>query len=259
MPHEQPTRQQDLAHESALQSQPTPAYEPPAPAYEPLAPGDAETRAPGAYEPVPVGDEWLEDPEELPRRPRRRLLTPLPLSLLAVLLLACGFIAGVLVEKGQGSSSASGGAGTGAAAAFAARFRGAGATGGAGASATSSAGGASAAGAAGAFTRPTAGTVAYLQGSTLYVTNSEGNTVKVATSPATSVTKNVKSSVSAVHPGETVTVTGTTGSSGAVSAEAITVGSSGAGGLASFFGGSGRASRAGGTSGGGGEQSLFGG
>ena len=44
---------------------------------------------------------WLDEPEELPRRPRRRLLTPLPLALLGVLLIACGFIGGVLVEKGQ--------------------------------------------------------------------------------------------------------------------------------------------------------------
>ncbi len=43
--------------------------------------------------------------EELARRPRRRLLgtggNPIPLALLGVLLIACGFIGGVLVEKGQ--------------------------------------------------------------------------------------------------------------------------------------------------------------
>ena len=63
-----------------------------------------------AYEPIEDGDEWLEEPAELPRRPRRRLLGPIPLALLGVLLVACGFIGGVLVEKGQGSSSSSGGA-----------------------------------------------------------------------------------------------------------------------------------------------------
>ena len=54
-------------------------------------------------------DDWLQEPEELPRRPRRRLLgvggNPIALSLLGVLLVACGFIGGVLVEKGQSSSS----------------------------------------------------------------------------------------------------------------------------------------------------------
>ena len=79
----------------------------------------------------------------------------------------------------------------------------------------------------GGFTRPTAGTVAYLAGSTLYVTNAEGNTVKVTTSPATSVTKTVKASVKGIHPGETVTVTGASGANGAVSAESISVGSGG--------------------------------
>jgi hypothetical protein len=92
------------------------------------------------------------------------------------------------------------------------------------------------------------------------VTNSEGNTVKVTTSPATSVTKTVKASVKGIHPGETVTVTGATGSNGAVSAESISVGSSG-GGLAALFGGSstgaGAGAGAGGKSGGG-EPSLFG-
>ncbi|MGP8242092.1 MAG: hypothetical protein ACLQQB_10065, partial [Solirubrobacteraceae bacterium] len=51
-----------------------------------------------------AAEEWEEPIEALPRRPRRRLLgkggNPLALSLLGVLLLACGFIGGVLVEKG---------------------------------------------------------------------------------------------------------------------------------------------------------------
>jgi hypothetical protein len=89
------------------------------------------------------------------------------------------------------------------------------------------------------------------------VTNSEGNTIKVKTTPATSVNKTVTSSVKAIHPGETVTITGSTGSNGAVSAESISVGSSG-GGLAALFGGS--KSAAGSTSHSGGETpALFGG
>ncbi|MGA9285822.1 MAG: hypothetical protein WBV85_10310, partial [Solirubrobacteraceae bacterium] len=57
-------------------------------------------------------EQWLEESAEpeLPRRPRRRLLTPIPLALTGVLLIACGFIGGVLVEKGQSSSSSSSGA-----------------------------------------------------------------------------------------------------------------------------------------------------
>jgi hypothetical protein len=202
-------------------------------------------------EPVADRDEWLQDQEELPRRPRRRLVAgnPIVLALLGVLLIACGFIGGVLVEKGETSSSSS----TGSAASLVSRFRALRGAGAAGASASSG-------GASGGFTRPTAGTIAYLAGSTLYVTNSEGNTIKVTTSPATSVTKTVKASVDGIHPGETVTITGETAKNGTVDAESISVG--GGGGLAALLGGLGGGTRAGrgaGTGSGGAEPSLFGG
>ena len=228
--------------------------------------------------------EWDEPLDELPPRPRRRLLgvgaSPVPLALLGVLLLACGFIGGVLVEKGQ---SPSGSAGGGGAAGLASRFAalrgtagagaGAGGTSTGGASGTSTgatAAGGSAAG-GGFFGRSggaagagaTAGQVAYLSGSTLYVTTAEGNTVKVTTSPASTVTKTVKADVKGIHPGETVIVTGAAGTNGAVSAESIRVGAGAAGGgLGALFGGSGsggggRRGSSGGSSGGG-EPALFG-
>jgi DNA-binding beta-propeller fold protein YncE len=238
MPHEQPTVQS-----AALQG------------------GEAHhaehaPRAGDAYGGFDEDEEWLDDPAELPPRPRRRLLgaggNPLALALLGVLLIACGFIGGVLVEKGETSSSSST---AGLASRFAA-LRGGGTTGATRSSAAGGAGGFFGAGAEKAG-RPTAGTVAYLDGSTLYVTNSEGNTIKVKTSPATSVNKTVTSSVKGIHPGETVTITGSTGSDGAVSAESISVGSSGAG-LTALFGGS--ESRAGSTSSSAGETpALFGG
>jgi hypothetical protein len=206
--------------------------------------------------PLDEQDEWLEDAEELPPRPRRRLLgtgaNPIFLALLGVLAIACGFIGGVLVEKGQTSSGAAAGGATGLAARFAALRGGtSGTTGRAGA------GGAAAFFGAGAgANRPTSGTVAYLAGDTLYVTNTEGNTVKVKTSAGTNVTKNVKASVSGIHPGEAVTVTGATAADGTVSAESISVGSSG-GALSALFGGSSARSSSGKS--GGGEQALFGG
>jgi hypothetical protein len=182
---------------------------------------------------------WLEeDLAPLPPRPRRKLLAPAPLALLAVLLLACGFIAGVLVEKGQNSSSGSAASG---ASGFAARLRNlAGGRSGV-AAGTSPFGGAS--GGAGA----TIGTVAFLSGSTLYVTSGEGNTVKVKTSAATSVTKTVKTAVRKIHPGESVTVTGTAASDGTVTAAAIRVGTSAVGSLGALLGGAGGS--AGGASG----------
>jgi hypothetical protein len=176
---------------------------------------------------LPPAEEWLGDLSELPPRPRRRLLTPAPLALIVVLLLALGFIGGVLVEKGQSASST---AATGAA--TAARVRGFAAAGGA---AGLPGGGAGAAGGAGGA-RPTSGTVAYVSGQTLYVTTGE-STVQVKTSAATSVTKTVKSTVKSIHPGETVTVTGSKGTNGTLTAESIRVGSTG--GLGGLFAGAG--------------------
>jgi hypothetical protein len=204
---------------------------------------------------APVEDEWAQESDELPPRPRRRLLgaggNPIFLALLGVLLIACGFIGGVLVEKEQTASSGSASGASGLAARFAA-LRGAGA---AGSTTTggSASGGASSGAAGGGFAGrfggfggaggATIGEVSYISRSTLYVTNSEGNTVKVTTSPASSITKTVKADLHGIHPGETVVVRGAKGSGGAVSAESISVStaagggaSTGGGGLGSLFG-----------------------
>lgn len=220
--------------------------------------GDTAVQTTGemAYDPAAEDDQGWDEPfEDLPRRPRRRLLgvggNPIALALLSVLLIACGFIGGVLVEKGQSTSSSSAGtAGTGLASRFAA-LRGGGVGGGG-----SSGGGAGATGA-------TTGQVAYLSGSTLYVSTTEGNTVKVTTSPASTITKTVKAEVKGIHPGETVLVTGTAGKNGTISAESIRVGAGG-GGLGALFGGSGAGGGGRGGTGGsssnstGGEPALFG-
>jgi hypothetical protein len=252
MPNEEPIVEPAAGaamHETAVQA--------PAPAYEPHAEYDGG---------------WLDEHEELPRRPRRRLLAPIPIALLIVLLTACGFIGGVLVEKGQGSSGSSSGTGAPALASRFAALRGGSAAGaksgasGSGASGAGSLFGGSggSSGGAGAGAGATTGQVAYIQGSTLYVTTAEGNTVKVDTSPAATVTKTVKADVSSIRPGETVLVTGAAGTNGAVSAEAIRVGTGGGGGLAGLFGHSGRSPAVGGGAGGsdgsgsGGEPALFG-
>ncbi|HEV2944799.1 MAG TPA: hypothetical protein VGX26_06790 [Solirubrobacteraceae bacterium] len=219
--------------------------------------GDTAVQTTGevAYDPAAEDDQGWEEPvEDLPRRPRRRLLgvggNPIALALLGVLLIACGFIGGVLVEKGQSTSSSSAGtAGTGLASRFAA-LRGGGIGGG------GSGGGAGTTGA-------TAGQVAYVSGSTLYVSTTEGNTVKVTTSPASTITKTVKAEVKGIHPGETVLVTGTAGKNGAISAESIRAGAgtAGGGGLGALFGGSGAGGGGRGGTGGsstGGEPALFG-
>ncbi len=239
MPHEEPAIPEEPAihdapaQDTAVQAQQMPAYEPPVMSRSQRS--TAEGRLPRGTRGAP-----------------HRLLgggcgNPIPLALLGVLLAACGFIGGVLIEKGQTISSSSSGARRRPRLAL-----------------------------CGASRRhelhlhkrivelehrlrpADRRTVAYLDGSTLYVTNSEGNTVKVTTSAGTTVTKTVKSTLTGIHPGETVTITGATGSSGAVSAESISVGSSG-GGLAALFGGSGTgSSRSGSSSKNSSEPPLFG-
>ncbi len=187
------------------------------------------------YEPAEQEDEWLDDESELPRRPRRRLLTPIPLALIAVLLIACGFIGGVLVQKGQGGTASPSGGASGFPAGLAAlkgAVPGAGAGGG-----TSSAGGSGAKGGASAFPGiggasgggVTTGEVAYVRGNTLYVTDSQGNTVKVTAAAGSKVTKTVSTKANRIHPGATVVVLGSKAENGSISASSISVSSAASG------------------------------
>jgi hypothetical protein len=208
-------------------------------------------------EPLEEQGRWLAE-SELPRRPRRRPLAPLPLALLLVLLTACGFIGGVLLEKAQVPSSST--PGTTAASRSQALAGGRAAPGAASGTAGSASAGFGGATGAGGLT---VGEVAFIHGDTLYVTDTQGNTVKVATSPASTVTKTVKASVKSIHPGETVAVTASTGAGGVLSAESIRVGAGAAGGrVGGLFGGTGSNSSgsrgAGAGSGGSGEPTLFG-
>jgi hypothetical protein len=179
------------------------------------------------FDPLAEEDDWGDEPGQ-PRRPRGRLLAPIPVALLAILLLACGFFAGVEVEKGQTSSSSSG-APAGLASGLAALQGGSSKAAGAGTPTAATGSGApsgfpgAAAGGGGGITT---GEVAYVRGNTLYVTDSEGNTVKVLSSAGASVTKTVTTKARKIHPGETVLIRGTTGKDGVLSASSISVSSS---------------------------------
>jgi|HubBroStandDraft_3_1064219.scaffolds.fasta_scaffold13661_2 hypothetical protein len=220
-----------------------------------------------------ASEQWFEEPAEdlPPRRPRHRLLgaggNPIALALTGVLLIACGFIGGVLVEKGENSSTGSSGGGslasrfaalrsstTAGAAGGAAALAGGRTAGGSGAGLFGG-GGAGRTGGAGA----TVGQVAYTAGDTLYVTTGEGATIKVRTSAASTVTKTVKADVRGIHPGETVIVTGSAGPNGAVNAESIRVSEAGGSGLGALFGAGGGSGSGSGSRRGGGEPALFGG
>jgi hypothetical protein len=159
--------------------------------------------------------------EILTRRKRRLPI----LTAILVLAVAAGgaFIAGAEVQKHYGKSSSAASSGTGAASAlsaFASRFRAGGAGTGTGRGFFGGGGGAGAG---------TAGTVTLIKGSTLYVTNTTGTTVLVHTSPSSRVTRTVSGTVEAIHPGDTVTVTGAQAKNGSYTATAISIAGGGNG------------------------------
>jgi hypothetical protein len=188
----------------------------------------ADTRV--GYQPDGLAG-WEEDPGELPRRPRRKLLSPVPVTLLAVLLTAAGFFAGVQAEKSNSASSGGSGLPAGLAALTARTTtssasntttagRRASAFAGAAGRGTGfpAAGFAGAASLAGGFT---SGEVSYASAHTLYLSTREGATVKVTVPAGTTVDKTVSTSVHAIHPGDTVTVTGSQTKNGGLTASQI--------------------------------------
>jgi hypothetical protein len=161
---------------------------------------------------------------QIPTRPglRAGLTAPIPLVLAALLIAAAGFIAGAVIQK---NSDGSGGAGGGQLPDAAALRSGGGPPG------FASAGGAGA---------PTTGTVSSVAGNKLFVTDAEGNTIKVIVRPSSTVTRSAASKASAIHPGDTVIVQGAKKKNGTVTAQSVNAseaGSSPGGGLLSAPGG----------------------
>src|SRR5271155_152044 len=153
-------------------------------------------------------------------RRRRRLRNRKTAALAAAIPCAAGFYAGVSVEKSQlanapaaTASLASGNAtstsspgSTGTASAARAGFLG-GARGGGNAS---------------------IGTVASVNGNTIYLTDSSGNTVKVTLSSATTITKSEGVSATSLRPGDAVVIQGLKSSDGAISATSVSDSGAGA-------------------------------
>jgi hypothetical protein len=146
---------------------------------------------------------------------RRKKLPALTAALALAVAVAGGAIGGVEAQKHWGASSAAATPGAG----FAARFGG---RPGGGAGGFPGAGGFGAGGAGGATT----GTVTLIKGSTLYVTDASGNTVLVHTTAGSAVQKTVSGTLKTVHPGDSVTVTGSQNNDGSYSAQKITIGGS---------------------------------
>jgi hypothetical protein len=144
--------------------------------------------------------EWEElAEEELPPRPRNRLLAPLPLALIALLIAACGFLGGVLVQKGSEGGPATGlpgglpsflskegggGSGSEGSGSFPAGFPDSGS------------------GAA------VSGTVSSVDGRTIYVKDSEGSTVAVRVEDGSKVSRDSNVGLKKIHPGDSVVVQG---------------------------------------------------
>jgi hypothetical protein len=184
------------------------------------------------------------DDGRMPRRPRRQLFNKRSAALVAIIACAAGFYAGVRVEKGQLNSSSStgglasalaslrssaaggrGAGGTSAAGAAAGATRsGTGAGGGGGAGGAPSAGGApGAALAGGGFGGGSAsfGTISSVKGSSIFVTDSTGNLVKVNMSSATKISKSLGVRRSSLHPGDTVVIRGLKNSKGTLTATSV--------------------------------------
>lgn len=225
------------------------------------------------------------DPDEpaqpLPRRPRRQFFNRKSAALVALITCAAGFYAGVRVEKGQvsgssstlrlpGATGAAGAARTGASGAAGAGSGAAGAAGSgataagssartAGAGARSGGFGGFAGGAGGGFAGGNAavGTVASVNGQTLVLTETSGNTVNVRLSSSTKISKNQSVSRHAIRPGDTIIVQGAANAKGTTVAASVTdSGASSTGSSSSASGASSSGSSSSGGSGGG-VGSLF--
>jgi len=173
--------------------------------------------------PAPPYDDDADEPDFRPR-PRRRAHA-LTFVLAGALLIAAGFYGGVLLQKHEdhGSSTASGTTARARGFAAPAGATGIGGTGGAAARAGGfNFGGGGAGG--GAVT----GTVKLVDGKNVYVTDTSGNVVKVATSGSSQLTKTDPATTKDVAPGDVVIVRGTQNSDGSYTASTLLISSASA-------------------------------
>ncbi|MFF4104757.1 hypothetical protein [Streptomyces sp. NPDC001903] len=157
-----------------------------------------------------------------PPRPRLPWLT---LVLSGGVVAGLAFTGGVLVEKGhlRGSSGA-GSAGRNSAAGAGGQGR----TGGAGSGQNGGRQGfGGATGGPGAGGGVTTGTVKLVDGTTLYVTDAQGNVVKVTTDTRTRITQAESGKVSDLQPGQSVTVRGSRTPAGDLAATTVAQGDGG--------------------------------
>jgi hypothetical protein len=169
---------------------------------------------------IPVETELPPLPEPgSSRRARRRRVNAWTVSLLIALGTAAGFFAGVEIQKGQAGATAASGSGTGSS--FGLGFRGGARSGATGSGATGGAGGAGGGGA-------TFGQIKLVDGDNVYVTDAQGNVVKVSTTGA-QITASKPGTVADLKPGETVVVRGQADKQGTIKATSVSTGGAAAG------------------------------
>ncbi|MFE2173595.1 hypothetical protein [Kitasatospora sp. NPDC059462] len=168
-----------------------------------------------------------------PAAPPRRRLPWVPLVLSGVVIATAAFAGGVWYQKDQGSDRAGGRTGAagaqqprGGAGGFPGGVPGKGGQGGQGGQGGAGAG-KEVQGGQGGFTR---GTVKAVDGTTVYLTDSNGNTVKVTTADTTKVQLNKEGTVGDLQPGQSVTVVGTPSGDGGYAATQLIGGAAGPGG-----------------------------
>ena len=152
---------------------------------------------------------------ELEKRAPRGVPGRTTLVLAGAVLVVAGFLGGVLVQKNYGTSAADNGGAAALGNAIAARQNGGNALPGG----TGGGGGTGGTGARNA----TAGTVKLVDGTTLYITTVDGETVTVKTSGTTTVRTEQTTALADVPVGATVSIQGTTGTDGVVTATQVTV------------------------------------
>lgn len=193
----------------------------------------------------------LDDARQLPGRPRRQLLSRRTAAVGAVLMCAIGFLLGVRVEKGHATGGGATASATASATGSASRSVTGGPPSGVGGapsgtsarsstarSGTSSSSTSRSTGAPSSFTPPgsgasglaalssssgaASGTITGIDGDTLYLSTTSGNSIAVHLTSVTKLTKTLGVTRNAIRPGDTVTVAGVSGRNNAITAASVT-------------------------------------
>jgi len=170
---------------------------------------------------VDLGEDPFDDDltNQLKARTPLKLTSRTTLALSGVVLVVAGFIGGVFVQKNFGTTTP---AANNRAGAFANGFGGTGGAGGAGTGGGGNGGAAAGTGGAAAGRNATTGTVKFIDGTTIYLTGSDGSTITVKTSSTTAVRVQQTGSAKDIPVGSTVAVQGTADADGIITATQVT-------------------------------------